>query len=205
MIKNAAECLRTGGYFIGTIPDAFEIVRRQRLAGKPTFGNEVYQIGFLCDTNEPPLFGGKYNFKLQGVVDCPEFLVHFPLLVKLARKYGLKLAMKESFSGYFRRMIDSCKCLQHRISFQIDNSYSYSRVLNSRRIAKGLIEKMQGLQAYPSHDQSAEHREQFAHAAEFLASRDCGDRQKKCATLSKAEWEATCAYNLFLRLVMAVR
>lgn len=109
MIKNAAECLRTGGYFIGTIPDAYEIVRRQRLAGTPTFGNEVYQIGFLCDTDEPPLFGGKYNFKLQGVVDCPEFLVHFPLLVKLARKYGLQLVMRDSFGGYFRRMIETCK------------------------------------------------------------------------------------------------
>jgi mRNA (guanine-N7-)-methyltransferase len=26
MVRNAAECLRPGGYFIGTIPDAYEIV-----------------------------------------------------------------------------------------------------------------------------------------------------------------------------------
>lgn len=26
MMKNASECLRTGGYFIGTIPDAYDIV-----------------------------------------------------------------------------------------------------------------------------------------------------------------------------------
>lgn len=111
MVKNAAECLRTDGYFIGTIPDAYEIVRRQRIAGGSTFGNDLYEVSFMCDAEEPPLFGGKYNFKLQGVVDCPEFLVHFPLLVKIARKYGLKLVMKESFGGYFRRTIETCKCL----------------------------------------------------------------------------------------------
>lgn len=26
MVRNAAECLRPGGYFIGTIPDAYEIM-----------------------------------------------------------------------------------------------------------------------------------------------------------------------------------
>lgn len=107
MIKNAAECLRAGGYFIGTIPDSNEIMRRQRLAESNNFGNEIYQISFLCDTECPPLFGGKYNFKLEGVVDCPEFLVHFPLFIKLARKFGLELVMKESFGEYFKRMSET--------------------------------------------------------------------------------------------------
>jgi hypothetical protein len=55
---------------------------RQQNAGG-TFGNEIYKIEFQCDTEPPlPLFGAKYNFHLEGVVDCPEFLVHFPTLVK---------------------------------------------------------------------------------------------------------------------------
>lgn len=29
-----------------------------------------------------PLFGAKYDFKLHGVVDLPEYLVYFPLLVE---------------------------------------------------------------------------------------------------------------------------
>lgn len=111
MIKNAAECLKTGGFFIGTMPNAKEIMRRQRKANSQTFGNGVYEISFLCDTECPPLFGGKYNFQLDGVVNCPEFLVHFPLLLKLARKYGLELVMKESFDDYFNRMVDSCKVI----------------------------------------------------------------------------------------------
>lgn len=108
MIKNAAECLKTGGYFIGTIPDANDIMKRQHEADAKKFGNSVYEISFLCDTKYPPLFGAKYNFALDGVVNCPEFLVHFPLLVKLARKYGLELVLKERFEDYFDRSIGHC-------------------------------------------------------------------------------------------------
>lgn len=103
MLKNAAECLRAGGYFIGTIPDAYDIMKRQHQAKSKTFGNDIYDISFLCDTEYPPLFGAKYNFQLDGVVNCPEFLVHFPLFVKLARKYGLELIMKERFEEYFQK------------------------------------------------------------------------------------------------------
>lgn len=109
MIRNAAECLKTGGYFIGTIPDANDIMKRQREAEDVSFGNDLYRITFLCDTEQPPLFGAKYNFELDGVVNCPEFLVYFPLLVKLARKFGLQLVMKERFEDYFAQHKDSCK------------------------------------------------------------------------------------------------
>jgi hypothetical protein len=55
---------------------------RQQNAGG-SFGNEIYKVEFQCDLAPPlPLFGAKYNFHLEGVVDCPEFLVHFPTLVK---------------------------------------------------------------------------------------------------------------------------
>lgn len=110
MIRNASECLRTGGYFIGTIPDANDIMKRQREAEDVSFGNDLYRITFLCDTEQPPLFGAKYNFELDGVVNCPEFLVYFPLLVKLARKFGLQLVMKERFEDYFYQNKDTCRC-----------------------------------------------------------------------------------------------
>lgn len=108
MIRNAAECLRTGGYFIGTIPDANDIMKRQREADSDEFGNDVYRITFLSDTETPPLFGAKYNFELDGVVNCPEFLVYFPLLEKLATKFGLRLVLKERFDDYFNRNKESC-------------------------------------------------------------------------------------------------
>jgi len=57
--------------------------KRLRAADGMSFGNEVYEISFDIDNKQHiPLFGGKYHFKLEGVVDCPEFVVYFPLLEK---------------------------------------------------------------------------------------------------------------------------
>lgn len=111
MIRNAAECLRPGGYFIGTIPDANDIMKRQRQADSNEFGNEIYRIKFLSDTEMPPLFGAKYNFELDGVVNCPEFLVYFPLLEKLAAKFGLKLILKQRFDEYFEKNKNNCELM----------------------------------------------------------------------------------------------
>ena len=39
---------------------------------------------------------------VQEVVDCPEFLVYFPALEKLAERYGLMLIGKQKFANYFK-------------------------------------------------------------------------------------------------------
>ena len=51
-----------------------------------SFGNKVYKVSFETkpdDKGRFPLFGAKYHFHLEGVVDVPEYLVYFPLLQKL--------------------------------------------------------------------------------------------------------------------------
>lgn len=93
----------------GTMPDANEIVARARKSDTTSFGNAILQVTVEFDLEDPPLFGAKYNFQLDGVVNCPEFLVHFPTFVKLAKKYGLKLVKKEKFSKFFERMKDEGK------------------------------------------------------------------------------------------------
>lgn len=51
----------------------------------------------MCNIEEQfPIFGAKYNFNLEGVVDCPEFLVYFPVLVKSVNLYILLI-----YSLYF--------------------------------------------------------------------------------------------------------
>ena len=45
-------------------------------------GNSIYSAVPLFDIDDIPLFGAKYNFHLEGVVDVPEYLIHFPLLVR---------------------------------------------------------------------------------------------------------------------------
>ena len=83
MLRNASENLRKGGFFIGTTPDAFDIMARLQ-AGETgnSFGNSVFSVTFPQSEGEKPLqpqlFGAQYTFHLEEVVDCPEFLVHFP-------------------------------------------------------------------------------------------------------------------------------
>jgi mRNA (guanine-N7-)-methyltransferase len=170
MLRNVSECLRVGGYFIGTIPDAYDIMRRQRAAESETFGNDVYQIKFLSDPNDLPIFGAKYNFHLNGVVDCPEFLVYFPALVKLAKKYNLKLIEKVRFEDYFDMKVGR---------------------------GRGLLEKMQAVERYGLYDNrnlSRSDESEYQHARDFLKQKEGYDR-RKLGTLSASEWEATCKFT----------
>ncbi|RZC38369.1 mRNA cap guanine-N7 methyltransferase [Asbolus verrucosus] len=172
MIRNASECLQPGGFFIGTIPDANDLIARARRANSSTFGNDVYKVHFDCDVNKPPLFGAKYNFHLDGVVDCPEFLVHFSTLIKLARKYGLKFVKKEKFYDYYERM-------------KIDG--------------KQLLSNMKSLETYPPNETATllgTDPDDYAHAEEFLRNEERKD--VKIGTLSKSEWEASSLYMLFV-------
>ena len=167
-MKNVSECLKPNGYFIGTIPDAYEIMKRQRMSQSDAFGNDIYEIKFLSDPNDLPIFGAKYNFHLEGVVDCPEFLVYFPALVKLAEKYSLKLVENVRFEDYFQQ-----------------------------KIGKGiaLLDKMQAAERYGLHGNrnlSRSNEEEFRHAKDFLLQKGGYENRKKCGTLSASEWEVAC-------------
>ncbi|XP_039446193.2 mRNA cap guanine-N7 methyltransferase-like, partial [Culex pipiens pallens] len=153
----------------GIIPDANEIMKRQRAAGSDTFGHDVYKITFLCDTEQPPLFGAKYNFQLDGVVDYPKFLVQFPTLIKLALKHGLRLVEKQRFDEFYSESVQS---------------------------SRGLIEKIQALETFPGQSQDERERQQnvgeYSHAQGHLDQKGAsGSRFQKVGTLSKSEWEAS--------------
>lgn len=174
MMKNAAECLKVGGYFIGVIPDANDIMKRQKAAASDSFGNDVFEIKFHSDPNDLPIFGAKYNFHLDGVVDCPEFLVYFPAMVKLAKKYSMKLVQATRFEDYF-----------------------YEKIGRGR----GLLERMKGVERYGlqgNHNLSRNDEEEYKHAREYLLSKGGYDNRKKCGTLSASEWEVACKFIIFL-------
>jgi len=116
MLKNISENLHVGGYFIGTIPDANDIMKRQQIANSDLFGNDVYKIKFLSDPNNLPIFGAKYHFMLDGVVDCPEYLVYFPVLEELASKFQLRLVEKMRFDEYCAKSLRNGKFLMQRMS-----------------------------------------------------------------------------------------
>jgi len=63
--------------------------KRCRESPNQSISNDVFSITFdssidLSKTSDEsiPLFGAKYHFILDDVVDCPEYLVYFPLLEK---------------------------------------------------------------------------------------------------------------------------
>ncbi|XP_055843182.1 mRNA cap guanine-N7 methyltransferase-like [Episyrphus balteatus] len=165
MIRNASECLQSGGFFIATIPNANEIMRRLRESSDGrSFGNEYYNLQFLSDTQPPPIFGAKYLFQLEGVVDCLEFLVHFPTLVKLCRKHGLQLDKVNSFSEYFEA---------------------------SSKRGENLLRKTECLQTvYIEKDSKIE--ENFSHIENFANENQCWSNNY--GTLSKPEWEIATLY-----------
>ncbi|XP_061166649.1 mRNA cap guanine-N7 methyltransferase-like [Saccostrea echinata] len=182
MLQNACECLALGGYFIGTTPNSLEIMKRLRSSEDKSFGNDVYRVTYeLDDLDNVPLFCAKYNFHLEGVVDCPEFLVYFPVLEKLAEDYGMKLVYKKTFADYFSENVEKGE---------------YRNLLN----------KMQGLETYPSDDLLGKAPDDYAATEkkyqEILTSDDRPDHVKqrvapKVGTLSKSEWEATTIYCVF--------
>lgn len=170
--KNASECLMAGGYFIGTMIDSNEIVSRARRADSHCFGNNIYKVMLHFDADDPPLFGAKYDFQLHdGRVDCPEFLVHFPTFVKLAKKYGLKLVRKEKFFDFYNRM---------------------------KHEGRQLLSSMGAFACYPPNRDKplgGTQPDDYDHAKKFL--REQGQDDRPCGTLSKSEWEVSTLYLTF--------
>lgn len=171
MLRNASECLRPGGYFIGTMPDAYDLASRWQKCDGNKFGNDIYSVEFLCkDKTNPPLFGAKYNFHLEGVVNCPEFLVHLPTLCKLASKFGLELVMFERFETYYERMQNE---------------------------GKSLLCKMQAMETYPPYHESpllGKPCQDYQHAISHMQNQP---GHRKIGTLSQSEWEVTSLYAVF--------
>eukprot|EP00088_Acartia_fossae_P014760 TRINITY_DN1795_c0_g1_i2.p1 TRINITY_DN1795_c0_g1~~TRINITY_DN1795_c0_g1_i2.p1 ORF type:complete len:378 (-),score=82.01 TRINITY_DN1795_c0_g1_i2:174-1307(-) len=169
MLRNATSNLKVGGYFIGTTPCSYEIMSRLQKGNGKEFGNSVYNISFDEDQTgkTPALFGAQYNFHLEGVVDCPEFLVYFPLLEKLAERFGLMLIGKERFGNYFHKKRKSGKD------------------------ALDLLGRMFALEPYPSEQLMGE-KEQY-----LFAENEVKDSSETVGTLSSHEWEALNIYTIF--------
>lgn len=185
MLRNACECLKPGGFFIGTTPNAYEIVKRLRKTEGMCFRNEVFGVSYLgADKENIPLFGAKYDFHLEGVVDCPEFVTYIPAMEKLAEQYGMKLVSSKPFAEYFSEQV-------------------------AENDGRGLIGRMQALEPYPAEgdvdlmckDEDAYTRAKAKLAEIIVENEETSSRGYKKApkvgTLSKDEWEAATIYLVF--------
>ncbi|CAF3384788.1 unnamed protein product [Rotaria sp. Silwood1] len=187
-LRNAAEFLRVGGYFIGTTVNSCELVERCRNSPNQSISNDVFNVAFdpsidLSKTSNEsiPLFGAKYHFTLDDVVNCPEYLVYFPLLEELAKKHGLKKVERQTFKEYF------------------DNNKDTSG-------GRFLLSKMNALEYYElppdnPHNQRGpiiDHT-RYTHAAKYINDVNTQNQNsmKSCRTLSKQEWDMTSLYIIF--------
>ncbi|KAJ4488177.1 mRNA capping enzyme-domain-containing protein [Lentinula aciculospora] len=105
MLRNVSRWMRPGGTFIGTIPNAEQLLEHLRELPPETqdlsFGNAVYRVRFESREHSG-FFGHKYWFFLQDAVeDVPEYLVHWDNFVSLAAEYDLQLLYKEEFHYVF--------------------------------------------------------------------------------------------------------
>lgn len=171
MLTNISECLKPGGYFFGTIPDAYEIVSRGQKSPDGSFGNRIYNIKLLFDVEKGyPLFGGKYDFHLEGVVDCPEFLVNFKLFTKLASNFGLELVYKARFADFFK-----------------EHSEKYRQ----------LLQRIVCFESYPpppGKELIADEAE-YDHAKQFWEYKDNKTERDRVGTMSSCEWEVVSKYS----------
>ncbi|XP_068093218.1 mRNA cap guanine-N7 methyltransferase isoform X2 [Hyperolius riggenbachi] len=171
MLRNACEQLSPGGYFIGTTPDGFELVKRLEASETNSFGNDVYGVTFQEKGNYP-LFGCKYDFNLEGVVNVPEFLVYFPVLVEMAKKYKMKLIYKKTFQEFFEEKVKNDE-------------------------PRTLLKKMQALEQYPPASHTtlvSKNEDDYEHVKKVQES---GKARMPLGTLSKSEWDATSIYLVF--------
>jgi len=181
MLKNATESLRPGGYFIGTIPNANMIVKLLR-EGNGSFHNEVCDIKYMYKYEEeefklhqPPLFGAELNFHLEEVVNYPEYLIHFPLLVKMLEELDMELVYKYTF--------------QEAAMFYIEKNGEE---------AKELFVRMDALEAIGRQNISTKNISEYEHANSLINGEDSNEKKTDVlGTLSKSEWEVASMYLVF--------
>ena len=180
MLQNISENMRRGAFFVGTTPDSRDIMARLHNSSSNSFGNKVFSVSFPDDydkSSAPALFGEKYTFHLEEVVDCPEFLVHFPTFVKLAEKYGLMLVAKERFQNFFNKKTENKR------------SETDQRKVDEN---KKLLNRMNALESYPNKSPVGG-EDQYDHSQEELQTGD----GRLFGTLTKDEWEALTIYIVF--------
>lgn len=99
MLHNACAHLSPGGYFLGIIPNSFEILRHFKKKGFGKISNDVFEIQMTSFENQ--LFGAVYHFRLDELVDCPEFLIYFPLLKEMLKRHNMRCVRWEPLSSFF--------------------------------------------------------------------------------------------------------
>jgi len=146
------------------------------------FGNRVYSIKFddSIDIMNPPLFGCKYDFDLDGLITVPEFMVNKQLFIAICDKFDLEVVYYDPFRNFFtdaaknekhRYLLGVFKALQpfnersYMFNVEIDEGMDFDR---PRKAVQQLINK--GKENFKEH---------------------------QIGTMSMTDWEAATLYSAF--------
>lgn len=168
---NVSTSLHENGYFIGTTVNAFELVKRLKQSPDNSFGNALYKVTFPADQSKDDiaLFGSKYDFYLEGSVNCPEFVVYPPLMDKMAEQHGLELVERCSFPEFYGK---------------------HSATPEGR----GLLGKIRALQEVRVKDLAGLDETEYPGVGGFTDEA----RFFKVLTMSQSEWEVVQLYDVFV-------
>ena len=92
LLRTASNCLRPNGILCGTYMDFTYLPDCADASVKGKWPK--------AHTIEKKPFGHVYHYKMGQCVDAPEYIVHFPTILKIAASHDLYLCMDRSFSGY---------------------------------------------------------------------------------------------------------
>jgi mRNA (guanine-N7-)-methyltransferase len=186
-VRNVSESLKPGGYFIGTTTNSLEIVRRLRASDDYSFGNDIYKIKFnnLCNKNNIPIFGAKFDFDLIDAVECPEYVLDFRVLVEIAKRHNLKLLFKKSFADFFAEHSSSYKYIELVKIMKALEPYYPSPKPNVETKDQSSVQ---------SNTNEYEYIEEKFKSEEFKNSLS---RNEAYSTLTKSEWEVATLYLVF--------
>lgn len=133
-------------------------------------GNDIYSIDFSkVTTRPPPLFGAEITFKLDELINCPEYLVYFPAFTRMAQDFQLDLIYCRNFMDF------------------------YSEYCQKER---KLLINMDALKRFPFEDPEENDSPSYAHAR--LAYNQLNRPNSYIGTLSKEEWQAATIYLCFI-------
>ncbi|QRV97984.1 mRNA cap guanine-N7 methyltransferase [Ceratobasidium sp. AG-Ba] len=104
-LKNISSYLRTGGIFVGTMPNSDKLLPKldQLEPGELSFGNSVYRVRFDHKERQS-IYGHKYWFNMFSTIeDLPEYIVPWEDFQSIALEYGLKSIYRSEFRDLFNK------------------------------------------------------------------------------------------------------
>ncbi|KAF1742061.1 hypothetical protein MXB_2215 [Myxobolus squamalis] len=176
MLHNACSHLEVGGYFIGIIPNSFEILRHFKKKGFGKISSNIFEI--RMDAFENKLFGDIYHFKLDELVDCPEYMIYFPLLKEMLKKYDMRSIKWEPLTNFFLQNFNqNIKAMGFMKSLKTFTEFELSKIKQSATIG--------GLN--------------YSHILDsLLKGRIKSPRNLLVASLSVEEWQVVKFYSVFV-------